>query len=79
VNSYKINPRAHIFSEPLGVVIFDDNYSKEVAKMNKKKSSDPSAVDIDSIFLEWCKAQGRKFYCFHGEHRRAAVEYLHSV
>jgi len=79
INSYKSNPRAHIFAEPLGVVIFDDSYSKDIAKMNKKKNNDPTNQISEPDFLKWCKARGKKFYCFHGEHRRASLEYLHSV
>ena len=74
VNSYKSNPKGHIFAEPLGFVIFDNNQAKEVSKMN-----DPLFILNDNQFLDWCKKQGKKFYSFHGEHRRAAVEYLHGV
>ena len=47
--------------------------------MNKKKNNDPTNQIPEPDFLKWCKAQGKKFYCFHGEHRRASVEYLHKV
>jgi hypothetical protein len=50
--------------------------------LNKEKQKKPNIFksgEAIADFYEWCSEKDRKFYCFHGEHRRAAMAFLHSV
>jgi hypothetical protein len=50
--------------------------------LNKEKQKNPNIFksgEAIADFYQWCNEKDRKFYCFHGEHRRAAMAFLHSV
>ena len=85
IESVRDNPNASIFGEPLGVVCFDPDMSKRMKEWNKSRTDNPKAFNHNQTliqFVDWCTslpAGERKFYCFHGEHRRAAYDFLHNV
>ena len=80
VNSLRDNPKGLIFAEAFGIVAFDPEGAKYVQSMNKKKDQKNETRELPEE-IEWINSfiQNHEFYCFHGEHRRAAIKYLAKV
>jgi hypothetical protein len=73
-----LNPSAKLFTDNPGLVCFDPEKSKEIISHNKEVDLNYVATkdEIDD-FSSWCS--DKKFYCFHGDHRREAIRRLHEV
>ena len=63
------------------MVCFDPVFAKTIRDWNKKKidtviedTVDPHELEVLYQFMK-----EKKYYTFHGEHRRAALSYLHEV
>jgi len=62
------------------VVTFDESFAKYIKDLNKEKEKTDVTKETKeeseklSTFMK-----NRKFYCFHGDHRREAINLLHNV
>jgi len=80
IQSIRDNPKAAIFAEPLGVVTFDANFARYIKELNKEKEKlditkeSEEEVEKLSVFMK-----DMTFFCFHGDHRRAAISFLKGV
>jgi len=63
------------------VVCFDPQFAKTIRDWNKKKNDAIIEDNVDPHELEELHKfmKDKKYYTFHGEHRRAALSYLHEV
>jgi len=62
------------------VVTFDETFAKYIKEFNKvKEKNQITKESSDEMEKLTTFMKNRKFYCFHGDHRREAITFIHKV